>query len=109
MISKKTRLLSVLLFSAVGIGVLVSTSKPAASYAAKAVVSGSSEVARLSYVKGPTSFLPAGGQKWVKTTVNYPLVTGDRIWAGDNAFLELQMNNGLVRMASQTSVKMLNL
>jgi hypothetical protein len=77
------------------------------AYAANSVMP--SEVARLSFANGAISLLPAGEKKWVQTTINNPIVIGDRLWAGDKSFLELQLGTVTLRMGNKTSVKFLNL
>ena len=67
------------------------------------------KVARLSFVQGNVSIFPAGTKKWVKSTLNRPYIIGDRIWAAANTKAELQLTNGVVRIAPETSLKILNL
>ncbi|MBA2649852.1 MAG: FecR domain-containing protein [Legionella sp.] len=66
-------------------------------------------VARLSYINGSVSFLPAGESRWVKANLNRPLVNGDRLWSGDKSFLELQFETATLRMGNMTSVKILSI
>src|SRR5688572_2873834 len=66
-------------------------------------------VARLGYISGPVSFLPAGGSEWVLATVNRPLTTGDWLWADAGARAELQIGSSVVRIGGGTSVTLLNL
>ena len=66
-------------------------------------------VARLSYLEGTVSFLPAGEKTWVKAKINRPFIRGDRVWADKNARLELQLNNAVIRLDRMTSLKVLNL
>lgn len=99
MITKKSSyVLSVVLF-------LVSTITPVS--AADRIAP--SSIARLSFTRGITSFLPAGETKWVKTSINRPIITGDRLWTGANSLLELQLDTATIRLGNQTNIKVLNL
>jgi hypothetical protein len=66
-------------------------------------------VARLSFIDGVTSFLPASENKWVQAVVNRPLVPGDSLWTGAKSILELQSSMGVIRLSNQTNIKILNL
>jgi len=66
-------------------------------------------VARLANIGGAVSFSPAGEDEWAYATPNRPLITGDRVWADAGARAELQIGSLAVRLASQTSVTILNL
>jgi len=39
-----------------------------------------SRVARLGYLHGTVSFVPAGENDWVEAQLNRPLITGDKLW-----------------------------
>jgi len=66
-------------------------------------------VARLSYMDGAVSFEPAGENDWSQATLNYPLTTGDRLWADANARAELETGNVAIRMSQQTDLTATNL
>ena len=68
-----------------------------------------SRVARLGYISGGASFLPAGQPDWVQAIVNRPLTTGDRLWAGTDSRAELQVGGAAVRLGADTGVTLLNL
>ena len=74
-----------------------------------AVADPPARVARLGYTSGTVSFSPAGENDWVKATINWPLTTGDRLWADANARAELQVGSAVIRMGDSTSVTLLNL
>jgi hypothetical protein len=67
------------------------------------------QVARLSFVQGKVSLLPAGTKKWVKAVLNRPYVIGDRVWTALDTRAELQLATGVVRIGALSSVKILNL
>ena len=66
-------------------------------------------VARLSFTTGAVSFSPAGENDWVLAAVNWPLITGDRLWVDARARAELQIGSAMIRMGASTSVMLLNL
>jgi hypothetical protein len=66
-------------------------------------------VARVGYLSGPVSFAPAGTDDWVLTTINRPLVTGDRLWADAGARAELQAGGSTPRLGDSTSLTLLNI
>ncbi len=66
-------------------------------------------VARLSYVHGAVSFVPAGENDWVEAQVNRPLVTGDKLWTDTGSRAELEIGSAAMRMDGQTSFDFLNL
>ncbi len=69
----------------------------------------SSRVARLSYVRGAVSFVPAGENDWVEAVVNRPLISGDRLWTDRGARAELQVGTAAIRLDEQSSFDFLNL
>ncbi len=69
----------------------------------------STRIARISYVRGPVSFEPAGTQEWVNAVVNRPVTTGDKLWTDNGARAELQLGSATVRLASTTGFSFLNL
>ena len=66
-------------------------------------------VARLAYIDGSVSLAPAGDETWYAATINRPLTTGDRIWTDNGARAELQLANGVVRLAPGTNAVLSNL
>ena len=61
-----------------------------------------SRVARLSLAQGNVSVQPASVQEFAPAEVNYPLTTGDRLWADSGALAELQLGQVAVRIGQQT-------
>ena len=80
-----------------------------AAFSSLAAADPPSRVARLGYMSGDVSFSPAGVNDWVRASVNRPLTTGDRLWVDSRARAEIQVGGAKVRMASNTSVSILNL
>jgi hypothetical protein len=68
-----------------------------------------SRVARLGYTSGAVSFSPAGEDDWVRSTINRPLTTGDRLWSDAGARAEVQIGGAMFRMGAGTGVSVLNL
>ena len=68
-----------------------------------------SRVARLSYLKGAVSFVPAGENDWVEAQMNRPLITGDKLWTDNGGRVELEIGSAAVRMDQQSSFDFLNL
>ena len=66
-------------------------------------------VARLGYFSGAVSFSPAGETTWVASTLNRPVVTGDRLWADDRGRVELQIGSAMVRLGARTLFTLTNL
>lgn len=68
-----------------------------------------SRVARLNYTGGQVSFAPATLDNWTQATINYPLTTGDRLWADQGSSAEMRLGSTAIRLASQTALEFLNL
>ena len=66
-------------------------------------------VARVSYLRGNVSFLRAGLEQWSAATLNFPVTTGDRVYADKNASAELEVGSYAVRLASATDLTVTNL
>src|SRR5580700_7340013 len=66
-------------------------------------------VARVGYLSGQVSFAPAGTDDWVVTTLNRPLVTGDRLWSDAGGRVELQAGASTIRLSDSTSLTLVNL
>ena len=65
-------------------------------------------VARLNLAEGAVSFAPADANPdasdWSPAVLNRPLTSGDRLWSGPRARLELHIGATAVRMSEQTSL-----
>ena len=68
-----------------------------------------SRVARLSYQSGTVSFRPGTVEEWTAASLNYPLTTGDHLWADAGAQVEMHVGSTAIRMGSQTALAILNL
>src|SRR5580698_4524226 len=68
-----------------------------------------SRVARLNFQQGPVSFRPAGVDDWAAATTNYPINTGDYLWADQGARAELHVGSTAIRMDQMTAMSVLNL
>jgi hypothetical protein len=68
-----------------------------------------SRVARLSYQSGTVSFRPGTVEEWTAASLNYPLTTGDHLWADAGAEVEMHVGSTAIRMGSQTALAILNL
>jgi len=68
-----------------------------------------SRVARLNYLAGPVSFRPGSVEDWTNATLNYPLTTGDHLWADAAAQAELHVGSTAIRLDQQTAMSFLNL
>ena len=67
-----------------------------------------SRVARINYESGPVSFRPGSVDDWTSATPNYPLTTGDHLWADQGAQAEMHVGSAAIRMNSQTALSLLN-
>ena len=65
--------------------------------------------ARLAFMEGSVSFLPAGTQDWVAPYLNRPLTTGDQLWADNDGRAELQLDGSVLRVSANTQISFLNL
>lgn len=68
-----------------------------------------SRVARLSYLRGPVSYSPAGVDAWAQASLNRPVVAGDRVWTDRGARDELQVGNAAIRMDGGSLLNVLSL
>jgi hypothetical protein len=68
-----------------------------------------SRVARLNFIEGAVSFLPAGTSDWLTANPNRPLTTGDQLWADQGSRGELHLGGAVLRVSSQTAISFLNL
>jgi hypothetical protein len=68
-----------------------------------------SRVARLNYETGPVSFRPGSLDDWTAASPNYPLTTGDHLWADRGAQAEVHVGSTAIRMNAETALSFLNL
>ena len=68
-----------------------------------------SRVARLGYMQGSVSFLPAGETDWVGAVPNRPMSTGDQLWTDEDGRAEVQLGSAVIRLAPLTTFSFLNL
>lgn len=61
-------------------------------------------VGRLSVADGAVSLFPAGATDWSQATLNYPLTTGDAVWADSGARAEIDLGPSAVRIGALTSL-----
>lgn len=66
-----------------------------------------SRVGRLNLIEGSVSFRPAGSEEWAPATLNYPLTTGDQLWAEAGARAEAHIGQAAVRLAPETDFSVL--
>jgi Family of unknown function (DUF6600) len=66
-------------------------------------------VARVAYLEGSVSFQPSGDTTWSMAQVNYPMTTGDRLYADQGGRAELQLGRLTVRIAGATDLTVNNL
>jgi hypothetical protein len=68
-----------------------------------------SRVVRLNFMQGPVSFRPGGVDEWAAATVNFPLNTGDYLWADQAARAEMHVGSTAIRMDQATAISVVNL
>jgi hypothetical protein len=68
-----------------------------------------SRVARIGYLQGSVSFLPAGETDWVGAVPNRPMTTGDQLWTDQDSRAEVQLGSAALRLAPNTGFSLLNL
>ena len=61
-------------------------------------------VARINLAEGPVSIEPSGSTTWTSDVANWPLTTGDRVWADQNARVELHVGSTAVRLGQETGI-----
>ena len=66
-------------------------------------------VARIGYMEGSVSFLPAGETDWVGAGLNRPMTTGDQLWTDRGSRAELQLGSASIRLSENTGISFLNL
>ena len=68
-----------------------------------------SRVARIAYITGPVSFEPAGVDQWADASLNYPMTTGDNLYADSGAHAVLRIGQNSIRLNSGTNFQFVNL
>lgn len=91
------------------VGVVLAAAAAAAAAAMADAGDPPSRVARLNYLNGPVSFRPGGVEEWASATLNYPLTTGDYLWADAGAQAEMHIGSTAIRLDSLTAISFLNL
>ncbi|MGP1666176.1 MAG: DUF6600 domain-containing protein, partial [Rhodanobacter sp.] len=66
-------------------------------------------VARLAYINGDLSLLPAGASNWSDAPLNRPLTNGDRLSSGDSTMAALDLGGASLRIAWKTELGLLTL
>lgn len=67
-------------------------------------------VARISLLSGDVSLRRAGGHKWERADLNFPLVEGDRLATGANSHVEVQIDaRNFVRMGPYATLDVVTL
>jgi hypothetical protein len=66
-------------------------------------------VARVNYLSGSVSFRPGSVEEWTAATLNYPLTTGDHLWADADSRVEIHAGSTAIRMNARTAMSVLNL
>ncbi len=66
-------------------------------------------VARLSYLHGAVSFVPAGENDWVEAQLNRPLISGDKLWTDRDSRATLELGDAGLRIDEGSSFDFLNL
>ncbi len=66
-------------------------------------------VARLNYLDGWVSFRPGNLQEWAPATLNFPLTTGDHLWADREARAELHIGATAIHLAPWTAFAIMRL
>jgi hypothetical protein len=66
-------------------------------------------VARMSYLYGTASFLPAGVPDWAPADYNRPLTSGDQVYVDFAGTVELETGATVLRLGSATALEFLSL
>ena len=66
-------------------------------------------VARIGYLKGEVSFMPAGASDWSAGVNNYPMTSGDRLYCDQGSQAEIGTGSTDVRLWQNTDVTLTNL
>jgi hypothetical protein len=68
-----------------------------------------SRVARIGYITGPVSFEPASMDEWADASLNYPMTTGDNLYADNGGRAVLRIGQNSIRLNSGTNFQFVNL
>ena len=68
-----------------------------------------SRVARIAYLTGSVSFEPASLDEWGDAALNYPMTTGDGLYADEGARAVLRIGQNSLRLNSGTDFQFVNL
>lgn len=66
-------------------------------------------VARINYLSGSVSFERGDLDEWVTAVVNYPLISGDKIWTDFQSRAEMHVGQTAIRLSENTALSFLNL
>ena len=69
----------------------------------------SPRVGRLSVLQGDASFEPAGVNEFTPAELNFPVTTGDRLYAGDRAHAEIEAGGVDFRLGARTDLSVATL
>lgn len=61
-------------------------------------------VARINLAEGPVSVQTGGNPQWLSDVANRPLTSGDKVWADQNARVELHVGSTAVRLGAETGI-----
>jgi hypothetical protein len=65
--------------------------------------------ARVAFLSGPVSLEAGGAEDWSAAPLNYPMVSGDRIYTGDGARAAVQCGDTDIRLGGDTDATLTNL
>ena len=68
-----------------------------------------SRVARLAHIEGQMSIQPSGVDQWSQASSNYPIATGDRVYADTDGRAEISAGDVVARIGHSTDLTMTNL
>ena len=68
-----------------------------------------SRVARLSYIGGDVSMLPAGIDEWSEARINRPLISGDNLYTDRASRVEMEIGAATLRLDERSSFGLLDL
>lgn len=68
-----------------------------------------SRVGRISYLDGPASLYHPGQGQWTAADLNFPVTTGDSLWSGQDARLEIQIGATEIRLDEMSQADILRL
>src|ERR1700693_5036810 len=62
-------------------------------------------VGRLNFIGGAVSFRPGSVDEWGDASLNYPLTTGDQLWADDESRAEVTLGATALRLGPYTGIE----